>query len=331
MNNLEIKNQRSYWPTEVWKVSTPGEQGMNPSYLQELDRNISESMPHLRGVLVIRHGYIVYEKYSNGYEKHDFYDVWSVTKSIVSALTGIAIQKGLIQNVEQPVSDFFPEYCIKDISLFKEVKIKHLLQMTSGFQWNISEAYSWFKTGDWVKSALEDKFSSTPGRDFCYSNQSAHVMSAIITRASGMRTREFAQRYLFDPLGISKIKWEADPKGIEFGGAGLFLSARDMAKFGYLYLNEGLWDQQEVVPRQWIVESTCAHSDGGGPEKEKYGYLWWVHQEKGHHAYFASGYGGQYIYVLPELDTVVVTVSSSYTGHRDNRNIVGSYIVPSIK
>jgi CubicO group peptidase (beta-lactamase class C family) len=146
-----------------------------------------------------------------------------------------------------------------------------------------------------------------------------------------MGTAEFAKRYLFRPLGISTPKWVPDPQGHANGGRGLYLRARDLAKFGFLYLNQGQWEDRQIIPVDWIRASTRQQSEGGFPEYNRYGYLWWVTTEKGHPAYYAAGYGGQYVYIVPDFDIVVAITSKLDQSHPENKNVVSEYVIPAIE
>jgi CubicO group peptidase (beta-lactamase class C family) len=168
-----------------------------------------------------------------------------------------------------------------------------------------------------------------PGTTFAYNTPAAHLLSGVLTKATGMSMTDFAQQVLFTPLGITPGDWPTDPDGYYAGAHALHLRARDMAKFGYLYLNHGLWDGQQIVPAEWVDASTKRESVGGFPQEVGYGYLWWVTQEAGHDAYFAAGYGGQYIEVIPDLELVVVITSNLDGLHITNRDLVSRFIVPA--
>jgi CubicO group peptidase (beta-lactamase class C family) len=245
---------------------------------------------------------------------------------------GIALQQGYLKSLDQKVIDFFPEYATPDLDpRTTAITINNLLTMTSGFDWSEESPWSWPQGGDWIKYILDTPMSSVPGRKFTYDTPAVHLLSAVLTRNASMSTLDFADRYLFKPLGIATPQWQADPQGRNNGGRGLFLRAPDMAKFGYLYLNDGLWDGTQIVPVNWVRESTQKQSEGGFPEHESYGYLWWVTTTQGHAAYFAAGYGGQYIDVVPDLDLVVVITSNLDQAHLENRKIVDQFVLPAIK
>jgi CubicO group peptidase (beta-lactamase class C family) len=155
-------------------------------------------------------------------------------------------------------------------------------------------------------------------------------LSGVIAHATRQNTQDFAQQALFDPLGIVDFSWRVDPNGYPDAAGGLLLTPHDMAKFGYLYLNDGVWEGERILPEGWVEESTSAQIDGGPPEYTSYGYLWWVTHLAGHAAYFASGYGGQYLYVVPDLDLVAVIASNDEWTHGQNRAIVADHILPAV-
>jgi CubicO group peptidase (beta-lactamase class C family) len=217
-----------YWPTEAWRVAAPEEQGMDAALLQQMLDAIDEKILRIDSVLVVHNGYIVTEKYYPPYKQDTMHGLQSVTKSVVSALIGIAIQEGYINSVDDAVLDYYPERTFEnDDALKRSITLEHLLTMSSGLAWDWEKMVS---SRDWVGYTLDQPMVSEPGREFYYSSGSAHVLSAIIQEASGMNTLDFAQLYLFDPLGISDIRWKTDLDGIPKGGWGMGMTPRDMAK-----------------------------------------------------------------------------------------------------
>jgi CubicO group peptidase (beta-lactamase class C family) len=282
----------------------------------------------LHGVLVIRHGYIVLERYFEPYDASKAHSLFSCTKSFVSALVGIAIDKGYIADVSRPVLGFFSDTSVTDPDQSKQaITVENLLTMSSGLNWlEADETYArmYSTSRDWVKFVLDLPMVVKPGILFNYSSGSSHVLSAIIQKTSGMNTYDFARSNLFKPLGIKNPDWERDPSGIAIGGWGLSLSPRDMARLGYLYLHGGRWEGKQIVPASWVRSSTQPHieADGGW----QYGYQWWVDPS---HAFFAAiGRYGQSIFVVPSLDLVVV-----FTAHIDSNDpetyLLKTYIMPA--
>ncbi len=304
--------KRDYWPTEGWQTSTPEEQNMDSAKLDKMMEFIDEADLTIFSVVVVRHGYIVLEEYPDPFFDRDWkWKLHSVTKSFTSALIGIAIEKGFIDSVEQKVIDFFPDRTIANLDSQKQnMTLEHLLTMTSGLDWDEHS----FRYGDprnslaqMVRSRRPTQFmldlpmASEPGEDFLYNTGASYLLSAIITETTGQDTFDFAREFLFEPLGITDVKWANSIEFIPYGGSELHLTPRDMAKFGYLYLNNGIWDGKQIVPTDWVAKSTETHvflTESGG-----YGYHWWTLPKN--EIYYASGLYEQKIYVIPDLDMVV--------------------------
>lgn len=304
---------------------------MDSQLLSELGQHIVDELPHIRSVLIVRHGHRVFEEYYQGLDEDDLHQVASVTKSFTSALIGIALQEGYLETLNQRMIDFFPEYATLDIDpRVSDITLGHLLTMTSGFRWNDSRAWTWMDSEDWIAYALGRPIAHEPGQRFNYDTPSSHLLSGVITKETGMTALEFADEHLFGPLGISERQWPTDPQGYSAGGHAASFRTRDLAKLGYLYLNWGVWDGRQIVPAPYVEESTREQSEGGPPEGERYGYLWWITTVEGYAAYFAGGYGGQFIYIVPDQDIVVVITSNVDRSHIENRGVVGEFIIPAI-
>lgn len=282
----------------------------------------------LHGVLVIRHGFIVKEMYFPPYTAHTTHELYSCTKSFVSALTGIAVDKGLIPDVSLPVLGFFPGKTFAHTDSRKRaMKVEDLLTMSAGLGWvEGDETYRrmYMSSRDWVQFVLDTPMTAEPGQRFTYNSGCSHILSAIIQEKSGMRTDEFARAYLFGPLGIRDPSWEKDPSGIPIGGWGLRLAPRDMAKLGYLYLHEGMWEGKQVVPVSWVRASTRRHvqADAGWG----YGYQWWV--DPAVPMYAALGRYGQSVFVVPSLDMVAV-FTARIDSNDPEAELVRKYFVPA--
>lgn len=326
------------WPTKTWSISTPEKQGVSSAGLEEADKLIKENYPNVRSLLVVRHGFLIYEKYYNGADRDKANPVYSVTKSIMSALTGIAIEQKLIKNVDQPVGELLPEYFKKiDNPRKKEITLKNVLTMSGGLETVDNNYASFFTSDDWLAYTLKKPMTDKPGTKFVYNTGLTQFLSNIITKVSGMNTKEFAEKYLFSKIGINAEHWVTDPKGYYGGGYGLSITPRDMAKFGYLYLNNGKWDGEQVIPQEWVEESTKKHITAN--ESNDYGYLFWLKtlhnsaNNKDYFSYRADGAGGQLIVQIPELDMVVVVtadVQVSSKNGKDTLYIVENYVLPSV-
>ncbi len=315
------------WPTKEWQTSSPEEQGVDSKELAKLvDFGTTHSLDSL---LVVRHGKIVAEAYYAPYAAGIPHAVYSAVKAVISSLMAIAFKDGLLDSPSCRVLDFFDRRSIANVDDRKEaITVQSLLDMTSGIEWTQPDSmFEMERSPDWVKFVLDRPMSSPPGDVFNYSNGNAHLLSAIITKLTGMNALEYAKAKLFGPLGINDLSWGQDPQGISNGGQGLYLQSRDMAKLGYLYLRNGAWEGKQLPVSDWIDKVTHATVDPHAPgEPElRYSNLFWVLPDK--HVYMAVGYHGQVIMVFPDLDVVAVT-----TG-RDNYLLskLADYISGSVK
>lgn len=330
MDSIYDLRKRDYWPTKEWKVASLKDKGGNPKYLLKMENYIKEKCHWMRSVLLIKDGYIIYEKYNNGFNQLDLQEQWSITKSIISALVGIMINDGGISNVEQSIVDFFEDIPEGNKNEISKIKIRNLLNMTSGFHWDRNTYEEWLRSSNLVDFILKTDVEFEPGKHFFYDDHNPYMLSAIINKVSGLSAEKYAEKHLFNYLGIENYKWEKDASGINIGGYGTFLTARDMAKIGYLFLNYGVWEDRQIIAPNWIKELSCIQSKGGLPENDAYGYLWWITKVEEYDAYYACGFGGQYIYIIPELDIVFVTTASPYDSHQENKNLILEYIIPSV-
>jgi len=321
-----IPKKRDYWPTIEWKNASPESIGIDSNKLLAIDKEIEVRLRGVNCFLIIKDGNIVHEKYYNGYNREQINHICSVTKTIISALIGIAIEKKYIKSVDQKVLDFFPDFKPKSSDyLMRALTIRHFLTMTTGFLWN-SKAHEpmirrFLNQKDWIDFILNLPIKDKRFGRFQYNSANSHLLSAIITKISNKSAQEFAEKYLFNPIGISiNIKWMTDPQGINIGGYGLKLKPRDMAKFGFLYINQGIWNNRQVIPKEWIVESLQNYGQG-------YGYHVWITQIKGFNAFMAAGYGGQYIACFPKLDLIIIITSNAQIRRwRDPRYIINKII-----
>ncbi len=322
-------------------VSTPSSQGIDSVKLADAERQ-AEEMDNIASLLVIRNGDLILERYYHGADQSTAFNVKSVTKSLVSALAGIALKEGFISGLEQKVSDFFPEYFISgDNPQKREINIRHLLTMTSGLEWieNGPIVSTWVASSNWVQFALDLPLVHRPGEIFNYTTAGSHIISAVISKATKMSALDFGNKYLFRPAGIKVQRWDSDPQGNNFGGAEMYLTARDMAKFGFLYINGGSIDGKQIIPADWVEESTRVQADiGSGTQRDGYGYMWWIGHSKEVTVYSAMGYGGQFIFNIPELKMVVVSTSTLANSSDQNRinehrtalfKILNNQIIPS--
>lgn len=323
---------REYWPTNGWRSDAPENHGLDAIMLESMLDSIEAEHLDVSGIIIVRHGYIVLE--ADYDPDHLRRSVLSCTKSVISALIGIAIQEGYIQDVDQPVIDFFPDLEIENLDdLKRSLTLEHLLMMASGMDAHDSWQYDWLglaqmqASDDWVHFALNRPMIEIPGTRWEYSNQASTILSGIIQETTGMTAYDYAYDRLFVPLGIPDVEWEIDPQGVTVGYKGLWMTPREMAKFGYLYLNDGWWDGQQLVPAEWVRES---QQDRFDDPYQNYGYQWWVNP--GLNYFTAVGYSDQRIFVLPEQDMVVVVTSpiSNTDSGGMPEELLFNYILPAV-
>jgi CubicO group peptidase (beta-lactamase class C family) len=276
----------------------------------------ANSMPRMHSLLVSWNGSLVLERYFHGKTRTDNANLKSASKSVISALVGIAIERGLIEGVDEPISDYFPSTRPGARLASKGViTIGNLLSMQSGLETTSNRNYgAWVLSSDWVEAALERPFVEPPGTRMIYSTGNTHLLSAILTEAAGKSTLEFAREALARPLGFELDAWPRGPKGIYFGGNDMEMTPRQMLAFGRLYLNGGRVGTRQVVPAAWIAASLAPRVESTREEGRYYGYGWWIRDFAGFTAPYAWGYGGQFVVLVPDLDLVVVATSASTPG-----------------
>ncbi|HEX2204889.1 MAG TPA: serine hydrolase [Longimicrobium sp.] len=294
----------------------------------------AEALPRLRGMIVAREGEIVEERYWRGAAADRRTNVKSVSKSVLALLVGIAVAEGEVR-LDQPVAELLPEHFGARADPRKRaITLEHLVSMRSGLEsTSFSDYGAWVSSPNWVRYQVERPMVDHPGGRMIYSTGSSHLLSAALTRATGMSTYEYARRKLAQPLGIDLRPWQRDPQGIYFGGNEMRLTPRDMLRIGELFRNGGRHGGAQVVPKAWIEAST--RPLGTSPwNGHRYGYGWWIKEARGHPVYFAWGYGGQYVFVVPGLALTAVFVSEAdgprTSGHLGAIHaLLDDYLVPA--
>ncbi|UCE11754.1 MAG: serine hydrolase [Candidatus Thorarchaeota archaeon] len=333
-----------YWPTDDWRNSTPEAEGMNPSVLNDmLDFIDAEDYP-IDSVFIVKNGYVVFEEHPTGYYGPDSrHEMHSVTKSFASTLIGIALQQGLLDNVSQLLLDFFPEYTQQNPDpRWNEITIEHLLTMSAGFEWdestlpytdpNVNDIGGMIASDDAVQFVLDKPMLYTPGEHWHYSGGVSLLLGAIIEQIYDRGTRRFADDFLFDPLGIDSVSWFAMPGGWlnTYGGA-LRVRPRDMAKLGYLYLNNGTWNDTQILPADYVQNATYPHFTNlpFPPDFTGYGWQWWLLRDL--ETFAALGRAGQKIIVSREHDMITVfTASVPDNAYDPEFDLYFDYIIESI-
>lgn len=304
--NLPILAAPNYWPIDGWQATTPEQQGIDSVQLAQGVRSIQEKHIAIDSLMIIRNGYVVLDAYYSPYDGSFPHDFASVTKSVMTTLIGIAVDQGKLK-LDQKVVSFFPSRTIANLDEHKKnMTILDLVSMRNGMEsgcLNGDEPTldAMRSTPDWVQAALDRKMVYKPGSYFCYDSPGMHLLSAILQETTGMTALEFAQKYLFEPLGIRNVVWQADPHGYTHGWGDLYMKPTDAAKLGYLWLHGGVWNGQQIISSSWVSESVQAHSRMVGNEYG-YGYGWWVTPVD----FYAMGRGGQYIRVIPSKNAIVV-------------------------
>lgn len=326
-NRSENFELSASWPTQEFRTSTPEEQGMDSGQLAKAFDFIQENEINIHSLLVVRNGYLILEAYFYPNRRGIMHDLASVTKSITSAIIGIAIDKGYIENVKLPMLDFFPDRLISNLDERKKrITLEDMLTMRTGFcrsfQHGEEQLAQMRQTNDWVQFMLDQPLVSDPGTEFAYCTGASHLLSAIITQATGVNELEFARQNLFQPIGIQDVIWPTDPQGNNTGGWDFFMHSRDMAKFGYLFLQEGKWEDKQIISQKWVQQSTRQHVrfDGG----EGYAYRWWL-PGGNPGIYEGRGRGGQRISVWPQKNLVAV-----FTGSGFEPGDIGAFLIQSM-
>lgn len=329
-------------PDDTWQFSSPAEQGLDATLLSQGLASL-DAPSSIYSFLVIRHNQMVVEKYYNGSSAATANQTASITKSFISALTGIAIREGYLKGPQQKIAEILPDYFTGQSNPSKQnMTLQNFLSMASGL------SPSALRGTDLVKDELDMPLVTPPGTYFWYDSALPHILSVIISKTSAMNTCEFAYRYLFEPLGVSLQSWDRDGQGYYVGAAGMYATPRTLARFGLLYLNQGRWNGQQILPPEWVAETFkprvhverksdidpeagwwLAPQVTGYDAEFDYGYYWWLNTIRGHPIYSAIGWGGQKIHLIPDLDLVVVTTANSRLTPIDSLGWIEKYLIPS--
>lgn len=271
----------------------------------------ADEIGSVRSLLIQKNGILLGEEYFNGRSGDRPFNIKSASKSIIGLLVGIAIDEGFISSVEEPITTYFPEYFEENPDSLKEtITIRNLLSMQAGLRSTSSGNYgAWVISDNWVEYALDQDFVSEIDGRMVYSTGTSHLLSVIITKATGMSTRDFAEEYLFNPLDINIGGWDRDPQGYYMGGNNLAMKPRDMLKIGQMLIDDGVYNGQRIISKKWISDSFDSYTYSNY-NPYGYGYQWWNQEVGGYQTFFAWGHGGQYIFMIPELESVIVITSS---------------------
>lgn len=351
------------WPTEAWAVASPESQGLDREPLVTLDRDIRAGQyGYVDRLVIIRNGYrVMSERYPRDYgtvsrgmrgpigcgsdactapadvhefnyyhpEFHPYYRSWdvhtlqSVTKSVTSALIGIAIRRGEIAGTQVPLLSFFADYDLSHVDpRLRRATLDDLLTMRTGIEWHETDrpldstntTLQLELSRDWIRFTLAQPMDADPGTKWAYNSGGSHLMSAIVRQATGQTVDRYAEAHLFAPLGIRDYHWKRTPTGLPDTEGGLYLEAEQLAKIGYLYLQDGVWDGRRVLPEGWVRESTARRVDRVGFRDWGYGYQWWRLDRSDVEVWAGLGFGGQFLLVLPQHGIVAVVNSWNVFG-----------------
>ena len=342
-----------------WQTSEPEDVGINSQKINRMVSSIQDSTyKGIHSVVIIKDGKLVFEKYFPGYQFNymgkrfrgkltnfnikTIHNLASVTKSVTALLFGIAMDQGFIKSVNEKAVNYFPKYSFESFEKWKEITLHHLLTMTSGFKWNEHDIFyselendiiQIFVVPDPLKYIFSKPVVHKPGNKWYYNGGGTNLIGEIIQETSGLRLDKFAEKYLFNPLGITQYKWIYIKPDIVYATGDLKLTPRALAKLGYLVLNDGTWNGQRIISSEWLKKMIQEHWSFS--ETEGYGYQWWLrtHQlgSKQIDSYYASGWGGQNILVFPSLNTVVVFTAGNYDTQNLSNEILYRYILPAIE
>ncbi|MEE9466272.1 MAG: serine hydrolase, partial [Candidatus Neomarinimicrobiota bacterium] len=316
-SSSECAGESSYW-----ECASPEEVGLNGALLDEGDEFLL-SVPYVYSVLVIKDDALVFERYYNGSWAEREHNIFSVTKSVISTLVGIAIDQGYISGLDLKAMDYFPEYAnLEGVDARTEdITLEHLITMRAGFESEGGDTWDeYYNSPDWFEHLFTSEMVADPGTRRNYTSYVAHMLSKVLVESTGQSVLSFAEENLFTPLGIDVAEWVQGPLGYEFGGTHLWLTPREIARFGYMALNGGAWENQQIVSEDWLdraVQYTSRWPDDtrwGGLDSLGYGYYWWLGNVRGHPVQLALGYGGQTISIYKDLDMVVVTTANGFVG-----------------
>lgn len=308
---VEAQEAPAYWP-----VVAPEEQGVDSAKLAEGLLTIRQQNINIHSLMVVRNGITVLDAYFYPYDGSTVHDIASDTKSVMTTLIGIAVDQGKL-SLDDTMLSFFPERTITNRDALKEsITVRHLVSMSSGLDCTkeggeptLAEMHN---APDWVQFVLDRKVVWEPGTYFVYCSPAIHLLSPILQQATGMSASDFARQYLFEPLSIYDFIWPTDPQGYSTGSGDLKLHPHDLAKLGYLWLNQGVWEGKQIISREWVensVKPLLETREGG-----YYGYGWWVETSETDALplYRADGRGGQYVVVVPSLNLVVTTTGGGF-------------------
>jgi CubicO group peptidase (beta-lactamase class C family) len=318
----------AYWPGDRWRTSSPEAQGLDSAILADAFDYVRAHRTRIHSLSIVRNGYLVLDATFFPFQPNQLHDVASVTKSITTTLIGVAIGDGKLRGGNQPMLAVFPRRAVQNRDVRKErLTVEHLLTMSSGLDCLYSGGESTLRdmrrSSDWIQFMLDRPMVADPGTKGEYCSSGMHLLSGIVSEATAMSAFEYGRHRLFRPLGILDAGWPADPNGISHGWGDLRLKPLDMARIGYLWLKEGQWKGQQIIPRSWMTSAIQPRARVLG---EEYGYGLWLNRSRDPFVFEANGRGGQRITVLPSKHLVL-----AITGGAFEPGEIGAFILKAIR
>lgn len=324
---MHVRPKR-YFPTRGWLEDFPQNHAMDGARLLAIRAHVEERLPHVRSVAVVRHGYVVFEMYRQGFGRDSLLYLASITKSVTALAIGVAAAEGRL-HLDDCIVERWPGLIESDDPRAAHITVRSLLTMTAGFDWLDAGV------GPWLKNAAPHypdrrPMNAEPGAMFNYDTPASHLLSGVLQQATGVALADFVAQQLFTPLGIERFEWARDADGFSYAGHGLSLTTRDVLKFGLLALRRGAWDGAQLVPAGYVDAATSQQSAGYPETFGAYGFLWWVQNLRGRRAYCAAGNGGQFLHVVPELDLIVLVTSNLDRLHAENKQIARDFALAAV-
>ncbi|MCL2013573.1 MAG: beta-lactamase family protein [Oscillospiraceae bacterium] len=306
-SDISDVSQQEELPDNSWKFDTPENRGANGELFEQLHKQLAGL--DINAFVTVKDGYIIDEYYKNEFDENSVFRYNSCTKGVSAALIGIAVEQGYIENIDVPLTKYFPQAAEAEDKRKQKITIRHLLEHSSGVRWPEYSSDMFRRLRDsknWVEFFWEQPMEAAPGEVFAYNTGGSHLLTVIIQKATGKTAYDFARENIFTHIGMDSVEWRTDPQGYTDGGNGIEMTARDAARFGQLHLDSGQWRGTRIIPKKW-VRDTVKPLAKAQPNTSKYGYQWWIKplgKTKKYDAYYSWGYAGQYIIVVPELNLV---------------------------
>jgi len=322
----------TYFPEDTWRTASLTEVGLDASLINQGITDYRATFDQINSILIIKDGYLVVEEYYNDTDADTVRNGWSITKSLTSTLIGLAIDDGIIPSVDVTLSEALPVYFADGQFEDKaEITLRDVLMMRSGIAW-----LELFQAGEHIRgdedetlAVLDNPVTAPPGTYWNYSTGASHLLSAVFTAYADMPLEEYAEKRLFEPLGIDEWYWREDTLGINFGGSEFYTTPLNLARFGYWVLQDGVWDEERLISSDWIALTTTSLAGN----EDNYAYHWWINEYNGMPIFTAEGFGGQVIMGVPDYDLlVVITTRPEFgsPGGRDNINWLKTYVLPAV-